>query len=258
MKISLTAARNLLTALGMKQAKEWDAAKAAQRAEKVFSELDVYTDADTMAGIKDKAVFDLIKQLKKLRKEKGKLEVGDDDAPAAPKAVKKQVAKAVAGKGKPDDEEDEEEESDSEADEEEEESEDEDSEDDEESSVEEEEDEDEKPRKKKDPKTGAPPAKKDAPRKAGAPGQPGVIASIIEFLAKASDKKPLTKKMIGEKLAKRFPEKDIAGMMKTVNVQVPNRIKVEKDLNVEKNESGYWIGSIPAKHPIREQLKLDD
>ena len=87
----------------------------------------------------------------------------------------------------------------------------------------------------------APKTKKGKPEKAaGADGQ-GVIGSIIEFLEKATEKNPISKKELAEKLAKRFPDRDADGMAKTINVQVPSRLKAAKNLNIQKNDKGYWI-----------------
>lgn len=74
---------------------------------------------------------------------------------------------------------------------------------------------------------------------------PGVIASIIEFLKGATKTKPLTKKQLVELLAKRFPDRTAEAMEKTVNVQVPNRLRVDKDIEVESKDTddgkAYWI-----------------
>jgi len=84
--------------------------------------------------------------------------------------------------------------------------------------------------------------KRGAPQKAGGPDGPGIIGSIVEFVKKATPEKPITKKEIVAKLAKRFPEKDPEGMEKTVNVQVPNRIKKEKGINIVRHpEGGYYV-----------------
>jgi hypothetical protein len=91
------------------------------------------------------------------------------------------------------------------------------------------------PKKKKG---GAP--KGTRPVKAGGEG-PGVIASILEFLLKATEDRPITKQRLVEKLVKRFPQRDPEGMSKTVSVQIPNRIKREKGVDVRQNENGYWI-----------------
>ncbi len=129
-------------------------------------------------------------------------------------------------------------------DEESEESDDEDSEeesDDEESDDEEEE---EKKPSKKDKKSDKSDKKekKGPPKSAGGDGKPGIIASIVEFLEAATEESPISKKGMVKKLAKRFPDRNADSMAKTVNVQVPNRIKKDKGLNVCKNDKNqYWI-----------------
>jgi hypothetical protein len=121
------------------------------------------------------------------------------------------------------------------------------------------------------------PKKKGAfPAKAGGEGKPGVIASIIEYLTAATADKPVTKKKIGERLAKRFPDRTIDAMMKTVNIQVPGRLRNDKGLNIQKDEEGkgYWISdkklkpaaakpdkedaSAKSKKPAKEEDEGDD
>lgn len=72
-------------------------------------------------------------------------------------------------------------------------------------------------------------------------GKPGVIASIIEFYAAGSEDKPVTKEVVLEKLAKRFPDREKEAMAKTVQVQTPTRIRKEKGVEVSENENGRWI-----------------
>lgn len=105
----------------------------------------------------------------------------------------------------------------------------------------------------KEPTTeGAPaePTKKDKKpkpsKKAGGKEGPGVIASMVEWLTSATEDTPVTKKTIMARLAKRFPDRDIDGMLKTVNIQVPSRLKNEKGLKIMSKEmkeggKGYWI-----------------
>ena len=73
-------------------------------------------------------------------------------------------------------------------------------------------------------------------------GKPGVCASIIEFIQNDG---PITKADIVAKLKKRFPDRNEDSMAKTVNVQVPNRINKEKNLNVVLTDNGYQIGGKP-------------
>lgn len=97
------------------------------------------------------------------------------------------------------------------------------------------------------------PAGKKAAKKGKADGKkkedkgPGVIASIVEFLKAASSKSPLTKDQLADKLAKRFPDRERESMLRTINVQVPNRLKTDKELDVKAKDGaegepkGYWI-----------------
>jgi hypothetical protein len=70
---------------------------------------------------------------------------------------------------------------------------------------------------------------------------PGVIASIVEFLQAASAKSALSKEALLGKLAKRFPDRSPDCMAKTINAQVPGRLRKERELDVQKNDDGYWI-----------------
>lgn len=85
---------------------------------------------------------------------------------------------------------------------------------------------------------------------AGGAGKPGVIATIVDILTKASEQKPESKETIADKLAAAFPDRDRDSMMKTVSVQVPNRIGKEKGLTIEKARKDgrvwYWIDVVPA------------
>lgn len=70
----------------------------------------------------------------------------------------------------------------------------------------------------------------------------GVIASIIEFLGAASEEKPLSKDRLLAKLAKRFPDRNPESMLRTINVQVPTRLRTDKNIFVQRAEQGgYFI-----------------
>jgi len=85
----------------------------------------------------------------------------------------------------------------------------------------------------RNPSTGGPaPKAKPAGEK-----KPGIIATII----KAITKKHRTKKQILAKLEKAFPDRDASKMIKTVNVQVPSRLRKDKGLEIEKTDKGYKI-----------------
>lgn len=67
--------------------------------------------------------------------------------------------------------------------------------------------------------------------------KPGVIASIISILKKEG---PITKEKIVKILTKQFPERDADSMAKTVNVQIPNRIQNERDIQLKEVEGKGW------------------
>jgi hypothetical protein len=69
--------------------------------------------------------------------------------------------------------------------------------------------------------------KKGAPKKAGEPGKPGIIATIVS-LVEGSGKKGITKAEILKQLVDQFPERSEDSMKNTINVQVPARINKEK------------------------------
>lgn len=71
------------------------------------------------------------------------------------------------------------------------------------------------------------PAKKEGPKKAGEPGKPGIIATIVSLIEE-SGKKGITKAEILKELVDRFPERSEDSMKNTINVQVPARINKEK------------------------------
>ena len=89
------------------------------------------------------------------------------------------------------------------------------------------------------------PAKKDAPKKSLAKKsgekKGGVIASIIEFLTAASASKPLSKQALCAKLKERFPDREELALSRTINCQVPTRLRTDKELDVQKNDDGYWL-----------------
>lgn len=93
--------------------------------------------------------------------------------------------------------------------------------------------EEEAPKKKKTAK--AKKAKEPKPKKVG------IIATIIEVLNAASEKSPVTKQGILDVLSERFPERKPESMLRTVSVQVPTRLRVDKEIIVSKSKDGYWI-----------------
>lgn len=85
----------------------------------------------------------------------------------------------------------------------------------------------------------------EKPEKKKGKKKPGVIATIIKSISK----KPKTKKQILAKLVKKFPERDADKMMKTINVQVPSRLRKDKELNIQKSDKGYLIADGKWKAP---------
>ncbi|QEG39389.1 hypothetical protein [Roseimaritima ulvae] len=76
------------------------------------------------------------------------------------------------------------------------------------------------------------------------PKAPGVIASIIEVLTKATKTKPVTKEQLLAQLVKRFPERTPEAMTRTINCQVPSRLLSDKGIKVQSTDKapkGYWI-----------------
>ncbi len=185
----------------------------------------------------------ILKGLKK--KEEIEIVEGATSEKAGKKGKEEKASKGKKAKEPDDEDEDEDEDEDSDEDSDDEDS-DEDSDDDEDEDDEEEE---EKPAKKSKKEKAS--KDKDGEKKkgkgrppqfagAGGEGKPGIIASIQEFLLGASEDKPLTKKDLLKKLEERFPDRNSDSMSRTINVQVPNRLKVDKGLIVNKNDKGYW------------------
>lgn len=74
-------------------------------------------------------------------------------------------------------------------------------------------------------------AKKQATEKG-----PGVISTIADLI---NEKGPITKDKILKELTKRFPDRDPDAMIKTINVQLPNRMSRERGMNIVMTEDGY-------------------
>ena len=101
-------------------------------------------------------------------------------------------------------------------------------------------------KKSKSPAAKQSPAKKEtaakeSPAKKAVEKKGGVIASIIEFLTAASASKPLSKKSLVAKLKERFPDREELALSRTINCQVPTRLRKDKELDVKKNDEGYWL-----------------
>jgi len=76
---------------------------------------------------------------------------------------------------------------------------------------------------------------------AGGAGKPGVIDSIVEFLEKANEQKPLSKPQIVSMIKKRFPDKEVSAIESTVGQNIPTKLRTARNLDIKKNEHGYWI-----------------
>jgi len=95
-----------------------------------------------------------------------------------------------------------------------------------------------KPKAKAKAKDDSEPVKKPKAKKAKSPG---VIASIQEFLEKASESKPISRAQILARLVKRFPDHEASSMENTMKVQLPGRMAREKDLTIKQSKKGFWI-----------------
>lgn len=70
--------------------------------------------------------------------------------------------------------------------------------------------------------------------------KPGVITSIQEIVLKTKEtKKSIMIEEILSFLEKRFPERDPKSMIKTIKVQLPNRMNKERDMKIEKIDNGF-------------------
>jgi pyruvate/2-oxoglutarate dehydrogenase complex dihydrolipoamide acyltransferase (E2) component len=67
--------------------------------------------------------------------------------------------------------------------------------------------------------------------------KPGVIASIFTMLKSA----PHSKDEILAKLKVQFPDRDEKSMKSTINVQIPSRMAKEKNVTINKNDSGQYF-----------------
>lgn len=68
------------------------------------------------------------------------------------------------------------------------------------------------------------------------PKKPGVIASILEFIQAG----PVSKKQLLGKLTKRFPDRPVDGMAKTIQAQLPNRMAKEKKIKIKMDDKGRF------------------
>ena len=80
--------------------------------------------------------------------------------------------------------------------------------------------------------------KTKTPAKKAGTGKPkvGVISTIIDCLKS----KPHTKDQLLAVLTKKFPDREPDGMKQTINIQVPSRLKTDKDLKVVRDDKGRY------------------
>ncbi len=105
--------------------------------------------------------------------------------------------------------------------------------------------EDDSPPVKPGPKPGAKkrPAidyKKEAKQAAHSRKRPGVCDYVMRVLERASEKKPLTKEQVFEKLKAKFPNRLEEGMRNTVK-RLKNWIPFYFDAVVHQNAGGFWL-----------------
>ena len=87
--------------------------------------------------------------------------------------------------------------------------------------------------------------KEEAPKTTNKKNTPGVIASILEFIQKASAE-GINIKEISDKLAKRFPDRKIDAMTKTIKAQIggkksPCRMEKEKKVKFNISDGRYSV-----------------
>jgi hypothetical protein len=121
---------------------------------------------------------------------------------------------------------------------------------------EEDDDVDEKPKKKAAGKKDAKGSGKGAVKSAGKDGKPGIIESILEFVKAGTKEKGVKKDAIHDKLVKRFKDRNSESMWTTVNLQVPNKLRTDKGVNIQKADNGgYYIAAGKAKAATKVKAK---
>jgi len=81
--------------------------------------------------------------------------------------------------------------------------------------------------------------KKLTGKKSSEPKGPGVISTILALVTDAP-KTGISKSEILEKLVEMFPERSKEGMENTINVQLPSRMSKERNIKIEKLETGNF------------------
>ena len=67
--------------------------------------------------------------------------------------------------------------------------------------------------------------------------EPGVIATILACVQHG----PVSKEQILAKLTKRFPDRPVEGMAKTITAQLPNRLAKEKGVKIVVKDGKYSV-----------------
>jgi len=68
------------------------------------------------------------------------------------------------------------------------------------------------------------------------PKAPGVIATILACVQHG----PVSKEQILAKLQKKFPDRPVEGMAKTIQAQLPNRMSKEKGVEIVRDKDGNF------------------
>lgn len=246
LKVKKADALKLCHALGFKDVDKWTDARLAKK----VGQLNTVVDETTKV---DKSVAGLLKSVVETLDEGGEIAVVEGKFAPEKSAPSAKPGKKAAKQVDEDEDEVPEADDDEDADEEIDETEDEVPEADDDEETDETEDEDEEP-KKPTKKAAAPVAKptkgeKGTEKKTGKPvatnagggKKPGIIATIIAMLKKGTEKKPVTKETILEKLIQEFPDRDSKAMKSTISSQVPSGLKAEKDITVKRNDKGFWV-----------------
>ncbi len=97
-----------------------------------------------------------------------------------------------------------------------------------------------KPGQKKKERAEKADPKKLIKQAAHARKRPGVCDFVMRVLERASEKKPLTKEQVFEKLKDKFPHRNHDSMKNTVK-RLKNWIPYYFDAKIHQNEGGFWL-----------------
>lgn len=120
----------------------------------------------------------------------------------------------------------------------------------------EEEEEEDKPKKKKGKKSKE---RNVGFKKAGAPGKPGIVATIYDIISKTSKEKPTTKEKVLDILEKKFPDRERDSMAVTVYSQLAFKMPTVQGWPIKKTGGAdgkfYWGGKPLKKNPYEKGTK---